>query len=67
MPASTRILSIVVRCKACNLNIPSGVDEQPSQAIAVRCPACKNARYYLPSEIFVGAPSYEVSKVLRGR
>ena len=67
MSAPARILSVVVRCKGCNLNIPSGVDVQPAQAISVRCPLCTRSRYYLPSEVFMGATSYEASKLLRGR
>ncbi len=67
MPIPHRTLSAVVCCKACNQNIPSGQEGEPSQPIVAKCPICKAARQYLPIEVFLGAPSYKVSAALLGR
>lgn len=51
----------VVRCKRCQRDVPSGVQEFPFQSIAVDCPLCGEQRRYRPSDVFLGLPHVLVS------
>ena len=57
--------AFVIRCKGCRENIRAMVETLPASWIAVKCPLCGEHRRYLPTEVFQGRVSYEVTK-LRG-
>ena len=67
MPAPSRHLVQVVRCKGCRRCVPVFVDS-PLGSVTVRCPICLERRSYIAStEVFLGQPSWEVMRVLQGR
>jgi uncharacterized Zn finger protein len=59
--------TIVVTCKRCRREVPSGVREFPFQSITVECPLCGELRRYLPSEVFLGRPNQLVTRQQRNR
>lgn len=48
--------TFVVRCKRCQRDVPSGVEQFPFQSIVVSCPLCGEQRRYRPSDVFLGPP-----------
>ena len=54
-----------VLCKQCHRNVPAGVTTQPTKYIAVTCILCREARLYLPVEVGLDFPHYEVMKRTR--
>ena len=47
-PTASGRKTLVVCCKRCHRDVPSGVREFPFQSIAVECPLCGELRRYLP-------------------
>jgi hypothetical protein len=60
-PTST-VNPFVVTCKGCHQNIPAPVETLPSSWIIAACPLCKQRRRYLPTEIFQGKLSHQLSQ-----
>jgi hypothetical protein len=71
MPAPERNHVQVVRCKGigCGRNVPTPVEVRVrTGSIAVLCPVCLERRSYIVStEVFMGSPSWEVTRALQGR
>lgn len=65
MAYSSSVKTGVVRCKHCEKNIPVPCEGLPPQPVLVHCPLCTERRFYLPSEVFFGAPAYEITKLQR--
>ena len=67
VPSETRTKwhRVVVTCKRCRRDVPSGRDEFPFQSVAVECPLCGELRRYLPSEVFLGKPDQLVTRQRR--
>ena len=57
--------TVVVRCKRCEQIVPAGDSEVPQQWRAVTCGLCSERRRYLPTEMFIGKPSYGLNKLTR--
>ena len=67
MPAPERNHVQVVRCKCCKRCIPISVEAMIG-SVTVLCPVCMERRSYIVStEVFLGQPSWEVTRNLQGR
>ena len=65
-PEPVRVCDFTVRCKGCGENIPAPVGTLPDTWIVAHCSLCGQRRKYLPSEIFRGRLSQQLT-VRRGR
>jgi hypothetical protein len=67
MPAPERNQVQVVRCKGCKRCVPISV-EAPTGSVTVRCPICMERRSYIVcTEVFLGQPSWEITRTLQRR
>jgi len=57
--------TLVVVCKKCCRDVPTGVAEFPFQSIIVECVQCGEKRRYLPSEVFLGRADQLVTRQKR--
>lgn len=62
--ATSRKILVVV-CKRCQRQVPSGQQEFPFHSITVACPLCRESRRYLPTEVFLGRVDQLVIKQQR--
>jgi DNA-directed RNA polymerase subunit RPC12/RpoP len=53
---------MVVTCKRCWREVPSGLRELRAQLRAVECPLCSEKRRYPPSEVFLGKANHHLKR-----
>lgn len=58
----TRVCDFTLRCKGCGENIPAPMGTMLDTWIVADCPLCGCKRRYLPSEIFRGRLSRELTQ-----
>ena len=59
----SRIHDFTICCKSCGANIPAPVETMPASWIVAQCPLCGDKRRYLPSDIFRGRLSKQLTSL----
>ena len=60
---SSRVHYFTICCKGCGANISAPVETMPASWIVAQCPLCGDKRRYLPSDIFRGRLSKQITSV----